>query len=39
MHNVLFYGNTIQDDAGAIYLDSSYDFFLVESFIQVKKIY
>lgn len=38
MHNVLFYGSSIQDDAGAIYVDSSYDLFLEQSYIQVQII-
>lgn len=35
MHNFLFYGDAILNDAGAIYLESSYDLLLVDTFIQV----
>lgn len=36
MNNLLFYADIIQDDAGAIYIDSPYDLFIEETFIQVQ---
>lgn len=36
MHNILFYGDSIKDDAGAIYVNSPNNLFIEDTYIQVK---